>query len=158
FNNTFDASNEPIRCVPSNRKSQIDQTRRFIGYTDEEREKLIKMEAYMKQFGADERQWTKHAATINLQKSRHSKRLGQRGFMGEQIQSIDLALTNPSVLVEDSVSSLEFSKCKGLSGFIGLNPQFSKSIVDVENSLNIYGIQSAAVNPALFEPIAGEFY
>ena len=113
FNNTFDAPNEPMHRIASGRKSQLDQTDRCIGFADEERAKILEMQASMKQFRADEQQLlTPHTGTSSLQKTRHPPLLAQRGLMRAQLQAIDHAPTVSSVIHEAKNSSLEVSNSK----------------------------------------------
>ena len=136
FNNTFDASNEPIYRVASGRKSQIDQ---------EEREKILKMEASLENFSVDEQQLpTPPAAIISLQETRHRPILVQRGLMGEKLQAIDLASTISSVVIhEASNSSLDLSSTEDSTSVTDLTYPILKSIV---------------ANPTSLEPTEGKLH
>jgi hypothetical protein len=155
FNNTFDASHESTGSVASGRKSQTDQSDRYSGYTDDEREQILKMKVYMKQFGANEQQRTKSTVSINVQKSRNPPLLAQHGLFGAKMQAISFAPTNHSVVLEDIVSSSEFSSPSSL---ISLDQQSPKIIGDTEKPVNIYRTQSAATKPASLKPNEGEFH
>ncbi|CAF1102494.1 unnamed protein product [Rotaria sordida] len=158
FNNTFDASNEPICSVTSSRKSKLDQTDRYSDYIDEENEKIHKMKAYMEGFGAVERQRTKPPAVNNLRKLRHIPFLSQYSLLDAKLQPIDLTSINSAVFLEGIMSPSEISNSQGPSSFIGLDHQCSKFIFDMEKSLNISRTQLNAANPATFEPNKGKFY
>jgi len=70
YNNTFEVPPEQLRNIRSSGASQIDQIDRYIGYSEEEREKLIQMKKFVKQFALDDRKRAKQIAQANLQQSR----------------------------------------------------------------------------------------
>jgi hypothetical protein len=69
YNNTFEVPPSPLRPV---RSGSTFRTDRYIGFNDEEREKLIQTEAFMKQFTMEDRDRAKKTGLTHLQKSYRS--------------------------------------------------------------------------------------
>jgi hypothetical protein len=69
YNNTFEVPPEQLRNA---RSGGALRTGRYIGFNDEEREKLIQTKAFMEQFTMDDRQRAKQTALIHLQQSHRS--------------------------------------------------------------------------------------
>ena len=70
YNNTFEVPPEQLRSIKSGGTLKSNDSDRYIGYTDEEREKIIKTKNYVKDFALDERKRAKQIAAANLQQSR----------------------------------------------------------------------------------------
>lgn len=70
YNNTFEVPPEQLRNIRSGATAKSNDSDRYIGYTDEEREKIIKTKAFVKDFALDERKRQKQIAAANLQQSR----------------------------------------------------------------------------------------
>ncbi|CAF4723350.1 unnamed protein product [Rotaria sp. Silwood1] len=158
FNNTFDASNVPICSVTSSRQSKLEQADRCSGYTDEEREKIVKMKTYMKEFGATKRQQAKPPAVNNLQKLRHPPFLSQNSLLNAKQQPTDLTSINSPLFLEDIMTPSEICNSQDLSSFIGLNHQSSKFIFDIEKLSKVSKTQLNTANPTTFESNKGKFY
>ena len=67
YNNTFEVPPEQLRNIRSGSTLKPDH---YICYSDEEREKIIKMKAYIKQTALDDRKRAKQIAAANLQSRR----------------------------------------------------------------------------------------
>lgn len=157
FNNTFDASNASNCSAVSDKRSQTNEADRYIGYTNEERERILKMKAYMKKFVADTKQWGKSTPANIRQKSRHPPLLAQHGLLGAKMQTVNLALTKPSTLMEDLGSSSQLSCSQVLSSSTDPDQQRSKLVVDCDSSLNIDTAASIITNSTAIESNASKF-
>lgn len=70
YNNTFEVPTEQLRSIKSGGTAKSNDTDRYIGFTHEEREKIIQTKNYVKDFALDERKRAKQIAAVNLQQSR----------------------------------------------------------------------------------------
>ncbi len=70
FNNTFEVPEEQLRNKRSGRNFKSDENIRYAGFSEEEREKIIKRKAFIKDFALDERERAKQTVAANLQQTR----------------------------------------------------------------------------------------
>lgn len=113
YNNTFEVPPEQLRNVRSG-AVQGEKSDRYAFYSDEEREKLIRMKAFMKQMALDERRRAKQIAAINLQQNRRPPL-----FLSQtSVNTNKNAMKNTTKFLEDMSSSSEL-----------LNSQVASSLV-----------------------------
>ncbi|CAF4284594.1 unnamed protein product, partial [Rotaria sp. Silwood2] len=134
YNNKFEVPIEQLRGARSSNSSKSDQMIRYAGFSDEERAKIIRMKAHIKQFALDERRRAKQIAAVNLQQSRRPPLLLSQ-------MSTDL---NKHAIIEGISSLSEFSSSQVLSCISGLD---IKPIVETDNSSITSLLQSTLVNP-----------
>ena len=70
YNNTFEVPTEQLRIVRSGGTVKSENTDRYIGFTNEEREKIVRMKNFVKDFALDDRKRAKQIAAANLQQAR----------------------------------------------------------------------------------------
>ncbi|CAF0836993.1 unnamed protein product [Rotaria sordida] len=145
YNNKFEVPIEQLRGARSTILSKSDQFNRYIGFSDEEREKIIHMKAHMKQFALDERQRAKQIATQNLKQSRRPPLLLSQ--ISTDVNKHPTTTTTAAAAAEGVSSSSEFSNSQVLSNISGLDIKSMKPIMETDNPLITSLLQSTLVNP-----------
>lgn len=129
YNNTFEVPAEQLRPIRSGNGAQADKADRYAGYSDEEREKIIHMKIFMKQFALDERRRAKQIAATNLQQSRRPPLLFNQ-------TSVDIYKTPTAQVLEGVSSSSELSSSQILSSISNIGIKAFKSILETDNPSN----------------------
>ncbi|CAF4735661.1 unnamed protein product [Rotaria sp. Silwood1] len=142
YNNKFEIPIEQLRGAHSNNASKSDQFIRYIGFSDEEREKIIQTKAHMKQFALDERRRAKQIAVAHLQQSRRPPLL---------LSQASTDLKKHPIGTECILSSSAFSNSQVLSTISGFDIKPMKSITEIDNSSVTSLLQSTVVNPNRLE-------
>ncbi len=137
YNNTFEAPTE--RHQPVLRSNKVDH---YVGYSSEEREKIIQTKRFMQQFASEERRRAKKTAATNFQQSHRPPPLLSR-------KSIDikkhLMLTRQFSENMSYVSDL--SNSQNLSNFSPQDLKTTKSVSGIDNSSVITLLPSPIINP-----------
>jgi hypothetical protein len=133
YNNRFEVPKEQLQGTRSGGTVQSDKADYYAGFSDEEREKIIQMKIFMKEFTLDERRRAKQIAAINLQKSRRPTLLSHQ--ISVDVHKHPMAITTTKVL-EGVSSSSELSNSQMLSSVIASDMKVFKSMLDAVNSSN----------------------
>jgi hypothetical protein len=124
YNNTFEVPSEQLHSLRSAGTLKTDQnSTRYVGFSDEEREKIIKMKSFVKDFALDERKRAKQIAAINLQQSRRPPVV-----LAEQNKRLTPVSENISSASE--IINTNFKR----SHTIVTDLKTFKSILDIDNS------------------------
>jgi len=127
YNNTFEVPPEQLRNVRSSGTLKSDQNNRYIGFSDEEREKIIKTKAFVKEFALDDRKRAKQIAAANLQQSRRPPLVLSSQSLIEHNKTL------PQISEVTSLSSEDSNNLKR-SNTIVPDLKIFKSMFDIDNS------------------------
>ncbi len=127
YNNTFEVPPEQLRNVRSGSTFKSDQSDRYVGYTEEEREKIIQTKTFVKEFALDDRKRAKQIAAAHLQQSRRPP----LGFLSQS--TMEPAKHSPHS--SDGLSpSSEFASPLKRSNTTVPNLKPFKTMLEIENS------------------------
>ena len=127
YNNTFEVPPEQLRNIRSG-TLQGEKSDRYGYYSDEEREKLIQMKAFMKQMALDERRRAKQIAAINLQQTRRPPLL----LSQTSVNANKHPIKNRTNFLEDISSSSELLNSQVGSSLIATDVKTVNSIPEVQ--------------------------
>jgi len=161
YNNTFEVPSDQLHRVRSSGITRSDKTDLYVGYSDEEREKIIQMKTFIKQFALDERQRAKQIAATHLQQSRRPPLLSRRTStdisrhrtstdVSRHRTSTDIPKQQTATITKqilEAISSSEFANSQILSSVIDLDPKVCKATVDTDNPSNTNILLTELNNP-----------
>ncbi|CAF3340496.1 unnamed protein product [Rotaria socialis] len=141
YNNKFEVPVEQLRGARYSGTNKSDHFDHYVGFSDEERQKIIQTKAYIKQFALDERRRAKQIARARLQQARQTPTSLPR-------TSADLQKHRTITISEDVSSSSELFMGQYLASFSATNTKAMKPIVELDNSSTTTSLlQSTVINP-----------
>ncbi len=130
YNHTFEVPLEQRPGIRPSDKSQSIEVDPYIGYSNEEREKIIRTKMFMKQSVLDERRRTKQIAALNLQKERQKLLLSrQTSTNGNRHR-----MSTTSHILEGISSSSDFSSTQLVSSLSPADMKVLKSMFEIDKS------------------------
>lgn len=142
YNNKFEVPAEQLRGARANSANKPDYFDRYIGFSDEERDKIIQTKAYIKQYALDERRRAKQLAAARLQEARRKNTFSTPAPADSNKQP-----TTPSAYAGEGMTPLlESSTNPFLLSFTASDAKQVKSVVETDNSSSTSLLQSTLVN------------
>jgi hypothetical protein len=150
FNNTFEVPIEQFHGAPSASTTRSEQDSRYAGFSEEERDKLIRMKSFVKEFALDDRKRAKQIAAANLQQSRRPP------LLIHQTSDPNKHSIQPS----DSIVSLtEVSSSQNRSNIIIPDLKTFRKMFDIDNSSVTNLSSSTTVSaPTFIKRMEGQSY
>ena len=137
YNNTFEGPTERHQTVL--RSNKVD---RYVGYSNEEREKIIQTKRFMQQFASDERRRVKQTAATNFQTSYRPPPL-----LSRKSTDIKKHLMLTRQFSENMSYISDLSNSQILSNVSPQDLKTTKSVLGRDNSSVINLLPSPVINP-----------